>query len=59
MKEIIFDLLSVGKPAKAFSLNPEVKKADTNQAIPSRYTTEMSIPVFIMYLSVSVKGKEQ
>lgn len=24
MKEIIFDLLSVGKPAKAFSLNPEV-----------------------------------
>lgn len=26
MKEIIFDLLSVGKPAKAFSLNPEVKK---------------------------------
>lgn len=25
MKEIIFDLLSVGKPAKAFSLNPEVK----------------------------------
>lgn len=29
MKEIIFDLLSVGKPAKAFSLNPEVKRADT------------------------------
>jgi hypothetical protein len=25
MKEIIFDLLSVGKPAKAFSLNPEVR----------------------------------
>lgn len=24
MKEIIFDLLCVGKPAKAFSLNPEV-----------------------------------
>lgn len=24
MKEIIFDLLSVGKPVKAFSLNPEV-----------------------------------
>lgn len=30
MKEIIFDLLSVGKPAKAFSLNPEVKKAVTD-----------------------------
>lgn len=25
MKEIIFDLLCVGKPAKAFSLNPEVR----------------------------------
>lgn len=25
MKEVIFDLLCVGKPAKAFSLNPEVK----------------------------------
>ena len=25
MKEIIFDLLCVGKPAKAFSLNPEVQ----------------------------------
>lgn len=25
MKEIIFDLLSVGKPSKAFSLNPEVR----------------------------------
>lgn len=24
MREIIFDLLCVGKPAKAFSLNPEV-----------------------------------
>lgn len=24
MKEVIFDLLCVGKPAKAFSLNPEV-----------------------------------
>lgn len=35
MKEIIFDLLSVGKPAKAFSLNPEVgrrsRKADPSQ----------------------------
>ena len=25
MKEIIFDFLCVGKPAKAFSLNPEVR----------------------------------
>lgn len=25
MKEIIYDLLCVGKPAKAFSLNPEVR----------------------------------
>lgn len=25
MREIIFDLLCVGKPAKAFSLNPEVR----------------------------------
>lgn len=24
MREIIFDLLCVGKPSKAFSLNPEV-----------------------------------
>jgi len=27
MKEIIFDFLYVGKPAKAFSLNPEVGRA--------------------------------
>lgn len=25
MREILFDLLCVGKPAKAFSLNPEVQ----------------------------------
>lgn len=31
MKEIIFDLLSVGKPAKAFSLNPEVGRAHVDR----------------------------
>lgn len=51
MKEIIFDLLSVGKPAKAFSLNPEVVKAlirtHTQQRIPSGTFTGMRISVFI------------
>lgn len=33
MKEIIFDLLSVGKSPKTFTINPEVKKAHYLHAV--------------------------
>ncbi|TNN54718.1 Protein furry [Liparis tanakae] len=43
MKEIIFDLLSVGKPAKAFSLNPEVKTANTDIQSRAHSRTQVNI----------------
>lgn len=42
MKEIIFDLLSVGKPAKAFSLNPEVKREDTHTQLCVHILTQIT-----------------
>lgn len=41
MKEIIFDLLSVGKPAKAFSLNPEVKRSGHRHSVAQRSTVDL------------------
>lgn len=71
MKEIIFDLLSVGKPAKAFSLNPEVKKKigwhsilftqshTDHQCIPPGHDARMGFPVFIWSLQSAKEVKEQ
>ena len=66
MKEIIFDLLSVGKPAKAFSLNPEVKRADAHiqscahrsAVCPPGHVTRMSIPAFICSLQSARKAED-
>lgn len=37
MKEIIFDLLSVGKSPKTFTINPEVIKAHYLHAMRTRH----------------------
>lgn len=65
MKEIIFDLLSVGKPAKAFSLNPEVKRADADiqscahrlHSVSPGHVTRMSLPALICILLSARKVK--
>lgn len=44
MKEIIFDLLSVGKPAKAFSLNPEVNMKDTQPTVHPKGHMQYVLP---------------
>lgn len=61
MKEVIFDLLCVGKPAKAFSLNPEVQYCQFTidvVALSQRYGTHILVFCSIEneYRSQSIPG---
>lgn len=61
MKEVIFDLLCVGKPAKAFSLNPEVKYCQITKyvvALSQCYGTHILISCSVEneYWSQSIPG---
>lgn len=49
MKEIIFDLLSVGKSAKTFTINPEVKIKHLHSSNDEDFELEVDMLVLLRF----------